>query len=172
MLIDDWARRDFNRLITYCRSADAFQDVPFSLPHTYAALDQAFPGSKFILTVRNDGAEWFDSLTRFHSKLIGKNRIPTVDDLQAFNYNGQGWLWAAHQLAYRVQPADLYAPGHYIPQYDAHNEQVADYFRHRPDDLLVLNVGRPDAMESLCRFLKMPYHGERMPHLNHSRQAA
>lgn len=51
-LIEDWARRDFRKIVRYCRTADAFQDVPFSWPHTFEALDQAFPQSKFILTVR------------------------------------------------------------------------------------------------------------------------
>ena len=39
-LIHDWARRDFRRLFLYCRTAQAFQDIPFSLPFTFQALDQ------------------------------------------------------------------------------------------------------------------------------------
>ena len=54
MLIDDWAKRDFRRIIKYCRTADAFQDIPFSLNFTFQAVDAAFPGSKFILSVRDD----------------------------------------------------------------------------------------------------------------------
>jgi len=36
------------------------------------------------------------------------------------------------------------------------------------DDLLVLNVGMPEAMERLCKFLNIPYNGEKMPALNQS----
>jgi hypothetical protein len=30
-LLEDWGKRDFCRIIRYCKSADAFQDIPFSL---------------------------------------------------------------------------------------------------------------------------------------------
>ena len=49
LLMEDWARRDFRSIIRFCRGADAFQDIPFSLPRTYAAMDRAFPGSRFVL---------------------------------------------------------------------------------------------------------------------------
>ncbi len=52
LMIGDWSKRDFRRLISFCRTAQAFQDIPFSLPYTFQALDMAFPRSKFILTVR------------------------------------------------------------------------------------------------------------------------
>jgi len=54
LLIENWAKRRFNRLNAYCQSFDAFQDIPFSLDYTYQAMDHAFPASKFILSVRND----------------------------------------------------------------------------------------------------------------------
>jgi len=44
-LMDDWAVRDFRRIVRYCRTADAFQDVPFSVEFTYQILNCAFPGS-------------------------------------------------------------------------------------------------------------------------------
>jgi len=53
LLMEDWAKRDFQRIVDYCETADAFQDVPFSLEFTYQVLDYAFPDSRFILTVRN-----------------------------------------------------------------------------------------------------------------------
>src|SRR5207248_6822925 len=82
LLIKDWSRRDFRRIVRYCASADAFQDIPFSLDYTYQAVDCAYPGSKFILTVRSSGDEWYASLIRFHTKIIGKNRLPTAADLK------------------------------------------------------------------------------------------
>lgn len=54
-LIDAYAIRDFGPIMSYCETAEAFQDVPFSWPYTYVVLDQAFPNSKFILTVRSGG---------------------------------------------------------------------------------------------------------------------
>ena len=68
LLLDDWAQRNFRRLIKYCRSAEAFQDIPFSLDYTFQAMDAAFPNSKFILSVRDSADQWYQSLTRFHEK--------------------------------------------------------------------------------------------------------
>lgn len=167
-LIEDWARRDFSRLLTYCESADAFQDVPFSLANTYAALDEAFPNSKFILTVRDSAGEWFDSLTRFHTKLIGVGRLPTAADLQEFAYLEPGWLWMAHKLIFCVDESTLYQRELYERHYEAHNRAVKEYFCNRPRDLLILNLGQPDALESLCRFLERSPVGLAMPHLNRS----
>ncbi|HUW94309.1 MAG TPA: sulfotransferase [Anaerolineae bacterium] len=57
--------------VEYCRGAEAFQDIPFSLRYTYQALDNAFPGSRFVLSVREDEDEWYRSLIRFHQKRLG-----------------------------------------------------------------------------------------------------
>jgi len=170
--IYDWAKRDFRPIIELCKTAEAFQDVPFCLDYTYIALDQAFPGSKFILTVRNNASEWFGSLTRFHTQIVGKNRLPTADDLKAFPYREAGWLWQAHTLIFGGDESSVFDRELYIRQYESHRLGVIDYFRHRPDDLLVLNLGDTNAMDRLCAFLGVERNGRTMPHLNASRKAA
>src|SRR5260221_5833998 len=114
LFIEDWSRRDFRRIVRYCRSADAFQDIPFSLDYTYQALDSAYPGSKFILTVRSSGDQWFASVVNFHTKIIGKNRLPTAADLKEFSYRRQGWLWQTLQLVYGDAEDALYEREPYI----------------------------------------------------------
>lgn len=47
-----------------------FQDVPFSLPNFYKTMDCEFPNSKFILTIRDNENEWYNSLIRFYKKLF------------------------------------------------------------------------------------------------------
>jgi len=74
--IDLWAKRNFKALLSYCRFTQFFQDIPFSLPFAYVVLDQAFPNSKFILTLRDSPQQWYDSLTRFYSKKWGRKREP------------------------------------------------------------------------------------------------
>jgi hypothetical protein len=167
-LVEDWARRDFTRLVRYCRSADAFQDVPFSLDYTYQVLHYAFPGSKFILTVRDSADVWYESLIRFHTKLLGKNHLPTPDELRAFPYHKGGWLWRIQELVYDATEESLYDRQKYVAHYERHNEQVQDYFRHRADALLILNLADSDALVRLCAFLGKPFSGGVMPHLNMS----
>jgi Sulfotransferase domain len=165
LLLEDWGRRDFRRIIAHCESADAFKDIPFSLPYTYQTVDATFPGSRFILTVRDDAERWYESLTRFHTRIVGKGRLPTAGDLKDFGYRYRGWLWRNHELIYGATETTLYDKETYMGHYDLHNRQVLDYFRHRPGDLLVLNIAEPAAMERLCAFLGVPTAGRSMPHL-------
>ncbi|MEW6132914.1 MAG: sulfotransferase [Pseudomonadota bacterium] len=72
LLLKDWAVRDFRRLVAYCHTAQAFQDIPFSLPYTFQAMDMHFPESKFILTVRDSADQWYHSLVKFHKKIWGE----------------------------------------------------------------------------------------------------
>lgn len=169
LLLDDWARRDFRRIIELARSADAFQDIPFSLPFTYQALDGAFDGSKFILTVRNTPQDWFASVVSFHSAIVGKSVPPRLEELKAFAYVHPGWLWKSQQLTYGISEETLYNHEVYMRHYVMHNLNVVDYFRHRPGQLLVLKLEEPTAMERLCQFLGIEYSGQPMPHLNRSK---
>lgn len=168
LLLEDWAHRRFQAIVKYCKRAEAFQDVPFSLDFTYQAVDQAFPESKFILTVRNSADDWYDSLVRFHTKILKQGHLPKASDLKAFPYRERGWIWRAQKLIYGIDEATLYDRDIYINHYKSHNERVKRYFRYRPDDLLVLNVSKPDAMDRLSTFLGVPAPAAKMPHLNRS----
>ena len=77
-LLPEWAERKFQKIIKYCYTAQFFQDIPFSLPYTYVALDQSFSRSKFILTVRDNSNQWYNSITKAHANLWGKDgEVPT-----------------------------------------------------------------------------------------------
>lgn len=168
--IEDWGRRDFGRIVDYCKSAEAFQDVPFSWPDTYRAMDEAFPDAKFILTVRENAEEWFESLKRFHTAIVGKGRLPTAEDLKAFPYREEGWLWRCVELVFGGDEDKLYDRENFLRHYEMHRRSVLEYFRDRPEDLLVLNVSDAMAMERLCDFLGVEAGGRTMPHLNRSRE--
>lgn len=96
LLIHDWSRRDFRRILRFCHTAQAFQDIPFSLPYTFQALDMRFPGSKFILTIRNNPDQWYHSLISFHSKLFGRGKVPDYDDLKKATYVYPDWILEAN----------------------------------------------------------------------------
>ena len=169
MLFKDWAIRDFKNIIKLCKTADAFQDVPFSNDFTYSALDYEFPRSKFILTVRNNKDEWYESLTRFHTKIVGTDRLPTADDLKEFDYRYKGFLWDSQQVKYGIDETTVYDYKIYTDQYEMHNNRVKEYFKYRPKDLLILNLSEENTMEKLYTFLGVKYNGEELPHLNKSK---
>ena len=152
-----------------CRTADAFQDIPFSLDDSYRVLDQAFPGSRFILTVRNSAEEWYDSLLRFSIRVVGKGKVPTAEDIKQLKYREPGWAWRSMCLVYAIDEETLFDRQIYMEHYLSHNRRVMAYFHDRPKDLLVLNVAQDNAMEMLCEFLEVPWPGTHMPHLNRTR---
>ena len=163
-LLYAWAKRDFEKIVHHCYSAQFFQDIPFSLPYTYISLDQAFPGSKFILTVRDSPEDWYKSLTAFHAKLWGKDRrIPTKDDLKNSYYSKKGWAWEANRIIYNTPEMEPYNKVQLIDHYNQHNKSVIEYFRHRAGDLLILNVADKKAYAELCKFLDIDIEEKEFP---------
>jgi hypothetical protein len=161
-LLRDWAKRDFRRLVAYCHTAQAFQDTPFSLPYTFQAMDMNFPGSKFILTVRDNPEQWYRSLLQFHHKLWGE-KIHTLEGLKTINYAYPGFAYDARVLVHDCETEDPYDKDVLIAHYNFHNQMVLDYFRSRPQDLLVLNVAEKGAYRKLCAFLGLPSNADEFP---------
>jgi hypothetical protein len=151
--IHDWAKRDFKRIINYCKTAQAFQDTPFSLPFTYIILDHFFPGSKFILTKRDSAEEWYNSLVKFHSKKFGDGKVPTKEDLKNAVYRYKGRPWEGNRAMFNSPENEPYKKDVLIKYYNNHLYNVKEYFRHRPDDLLILNLKEKDSYFNFCTFL-------------------
>lgn len=160
----DWAQRNFKPIIDHCKTAEFFQDVPFSKPFTFIALDQAFPNAKFILTIRDSPEQWYNSLTGFHSKLWGKDgKIPSKEDLQNAMYISKGWVWTMNRLSYTTPEDNPYQKDILIKSYVDYNNSVVEYFRHRQSDLLILNVAKAGAYRKLCEFIGKPTTFEEFP---------
>jgi hypothetical protein len=163
-LFDDWVLRDFKRIIRYCFTAQFFQDAPFSYPYTFIAVDQAFPKSKYILTIRDDAKQWYNSLTRFHANLWGqKGIIPTAEDLKNATYIYKGFPYYSRMHIFNVTSDEPYKEDIMIDYYKTHNKNVRDYFRHRPDDLLVINLKEEDSYARFCKFLGVKQTKESFP---------
>jgi hypothetical protein len=107
-------------------------------------------------------------VTRFHTKILGKERLPTSNDLKAFTYRYKGFLWESMKAKYGIDEATVYDYKIYTDQYEMYNHRVKEYFKYRPDDLLVLDVSEIGAMKKIYEFLGFKYCGESMPHLNQS----
>jgi hypothetical protein len=48
---------------------------------------------------------------------------------------------------------DLYNKEIIINHYNFHNQSVMEYFRHRPNDLLVINLAEKGAYAKFCEFI-------------------
>lgn len=112
---------------------DALTDTP--IPSFYRELDQAYPGSKFILTVR-DRESWLKSCRKqFTEKLAAKQTE------------------AHNQLFMDLYGCTVFDETKFIEGYDTFVGGVLDHFRDRPNDLLVINVAAGEGWEQLCPFL-------------------
>ena len=164
-LLYDWAKRDFKSIIAYCRTGNAFQDIPFSLPYTYQALDAAFPNSRFILTVRNSSDAWFNSLQQFHQKLFNEGNPLEEQHLANATYRHKGWMLDFMRFVFDYPNTPLYDKETYIKVYERHNAVIIDYFKNRPNDLLVLNLSEADAYNKFRVFLGLPPNNGSFPWL-------
>lgn len=131
----------------------ALCDLP--LPLLYQDLDRAYPGSKFILTVR-DEPEWLSS--------VEKHFDP------AFNVFRRGWdtdpfSHRVHRLLYGRKDFDAEVMR---ARYRRHNAEVREYFANRPGDLLVKSTYEWD---DLCRFLECLVPDVAYPHENETVKA-
>ena len=156
LLIFDWYKRDFKKIIKLCKTANAFQDVPFSLPFTYIILDQYFKNAKFILSIRNNEDQWYNSLTKFHSKLFSDgSAIPTCKQLKEAEYRYKGFVYQTFKLIYNTKDDDIYNKETLINLYNNHNYLVKEYFKSRPEKLIVINVSKKNDYFRLCEFLNI-----------------
>ncbi len=155
LLLTDYINGNFNKIIDYCKTAEVFQDFPFSFPETYKYLDEAFPGSKFILSLRGNAEEWYASLTGFHARMFGNGKIPSANDLKNANYINKGWAWKAVNILFHSPDDDPYNKEMLIKKYNDYNTEVINYFSGRSEDLLVLNLADKTAYKKFCIFLKI-----------------
>lgn len=115
-------------------------DLP--IPLLYKKLDRAYPGSKFILTIRNE-ARWLKS----------------VEKLWDYKYNPTRWMWDVYPFSNHIHSV-LYGtrdfkPELFLARYRRHNAEVLEYFEDR-DDLLVMNMEARTHWPKLCAFLGKP----------------
>jgi Sulfotransferase domain/N-terminal domain of galactosyltransferase len=132
----------------------ALSDLP--IPMLYKQLDSSYPGSKFILTVR-DEEKWIDSIAR----------------LWSYEYNPQRWTWDVYPISNRLHKA-LYGTADFdaeifINRYRMHNDEVKEYFIDRPHDLLVMDIEAGQGWTRLCQFMGMDVPSVPFPHHYHTK---
>lgn len=158
-LLRSYKNNDFGTIIKYCRTAQVFQDFPFSFPETFKHLDLAFPGAKFVLTLRDTPEQWHRSLINFFMKLSGTEKIPTKEEMLHAQYVWKGWMWEAYTLVGEEDYEKPFDKERFIRYYNEYNQSVIDYFRDRPNDFIVINVGEAGSYQRLMDFLgiKSPF---------------
>jgi hypothetical protein len=167
LLVKDVVNNNLEDFLKYVKYAGvAFQDVPFSLPNTFKMLDEKFPNSKFILTIRDSPDIWYKSLTNFHAKLFGNGKTPNKSDLIKAKYAYPGYAWEINRICYNSPEDDIYNKDILIQHYIDYNNSVIDYFKTQPEKLIVVNLSEPNAAERICNFLNTKRTIEKVPWKN------
>ncbi|MBL57420.1 MAG: hypothetical protein CMP61_09540 [Flavobacteriales bacterium] len=166
-LLKNYINNDLDSIISFVRRHGVFfQDVPFSLPEVFKHIDKAFPESKFILTIRDSSDVWYNSISKFHSKLFGGGNIPSKELLMNANYIYKGWIWDFMKVYGGLDHAP-YDEESLKNFYNKYNEDVLSYFRDKPDKLLVVNLKDSNAISRLADFIGVSDTGlEEMPWAN------
>jgi hypothetical protein len=138
-----WAKAIWTEMTTAGRSPTmekhyAVCDLP--IPLLYREFDQSYPGSKFILTTR-DEQKWLRSVRNHWDPSV--NRFRRDWDCDPFTHK-------AHKLLYGQKGFNEEV---FLERFRRHNAEVLDYFAGRPGDLLYMNIDKYAGWDMLCKFL-------------------
>jgi hypothetical protein len=137
-------------LLKYHDGLTDITTVPF-----YEQFDKLYPGSKFILTVR-DEESWLGSCsTHWFNRPAFKD---TNDPDEEVHLRMRQFLRSSVFGCYN------FIPKRFIWVYERHLRDVQAYFKDRPEDLLIINVCSGEGYEKLAPFLERPIPAQPFPH--------
>lgn len=135
--------------IEEARKFETFEDWPWFL--IYRELDQTFPDSKFILTLRKDTETYVASLKGHHDRQGIRDERYVKPYYWDVVHGHDPVAWDYEKSAQR---------------YERHNREVLEYFGDRINkDLLVVCWEHGDGWAELSRFLNKAAPDEPFPHL-------
>jgi len=154
-----WAKKIWEEMKEYGRSLTVEQsyalcDVP--IPSLYQQLDKAYPNSKFIMTIREEAA-WLESAKKHWDPATNKFR--EAWDTDPFTH----WI---HKEMYGQKWFD---PEIFLARYRRHNDEVKEYFKDRPQDILTFDVSAGHGWYELCGFLRLEVPTQPFPRRNVAR---
>jgi adenylyl-sulfate kinase len=140
-----WAKAIWEEMLESGRSRTlerdyALCDLPISM--LFRELDKAYPGSKFILTLRNEN-EWIESIRTHFSE---KNQFYAQWNTDPFTHRIHNELYGRKKFDEGVMRA----------RFRRHNAEVLEHFKDRPRDLLVMDMSKGAGWYELCGFLRKP----------------
>ena len=150
-----WAKAIWTEMKTWGRSLTVEKsyhlcDLP--IPLLFRELDKAYPGSKFIHTMLDEEV-WVKAAEIHWSP---RNRFRASWDSDPFSHR-------IHQEVYGQRHFDREV---FLARYRQHNAEVLDYFKDRPQDLLVMNMSAGAGWPELCGFVGKPVPDVPYPHGN------
>lgn len=134
-------RKNFKKVLRELKQYDAAEDFPW--PMIYQEVDRLLPACKFILTIR-DPKDWLKSVSHHISQ-------PKIM---------HDWVYGKGKSVPRDHEY------HFLKVYNRHIQDVKEYFKNRPEDLLVIDLTQSGQWKKLCTFLDEPIPDIPFPHAN------
>lgn len=125
---------------------EALTDTP--IPSFYRELDVRYPNSKFILTVRGQEG-WLKSCKKQFTASLAEKQSE-----------------AHNQLFMDLYGCTAFDEQKFLSGYEKFVSSTLEYFKNRPQDLLVINVVAGEGWEKLCPFLGQPVPENPFPKAN------
>lgn len=122
-------------------AGDGASDIPV-IP-IYKQLDKKFKNSKFVYLTREN---WIDAVEPYFERKKGRNYGSWQTDIRKSVYGSV-----------------LFDRKKYEDAYNRHDEDVRNYFKDRPDDLLIMNIVGGDSPKLLTDFLGLGDKGYEFP---------
>lgn len=132
---------------------ESHQFIGNGIERFYRHLDEYYPDSKFILLVRDEDS-WLESYRRH---LSGTRNLTQHSHFYAYMLS-----------AYGIGNFD---PTFWREAFRKHNYEVQEYFRNRPEKLLVMDICAGQGYETLCPFLGLPICDDAFPKENVAKRA-
>ena len=143
-LVMEYAEGRLDGILEIAAEYNNFEDWPW--PLVYPELDEAFPGSKFVLTTRRSAEVWYESLCRHADRKSSETR-------------------RVREVVYGYgDPADR--PDYFRRFYERHNAEARAHFASRPDDLLEICWEVESDWSRLAAFLGVTAPRVELPHEN------
>lgn len=139
--------------LTLLKHHDGITDI--TVAQYYAQLDKLYPGSKFILTVR-DKQGWLRSCENHW--LNAPAFIETDDPELLSRLKVRQFFRASTYGCYDFEPE------RFSWVFDQHIKNVTEYFKDKPGRLLIMDVCAGDGFEKLAPFLDRPMPCTPFPH--------
>ncbi|HYD90872.1 MAG TPA: sulfotransferase [Flavobacterium sp.] len=139
-LLPALSENNFDAVEAIVNQFDAFKDNPW--PVLYRQLDEKYPGSKFILTIREERS-WIKSIVNHFAD--------KPSEMIRYIYG----------VPYPSGNEEIF-----ISKYRQHHLAVTTYFRNRKNDLLILQLPDENAWHKICEFLGHDIPPVPFPHAN------
>lgn len=141
-LANDLFAGNWDKVFREADKYDVLEDNPWAV--IYKELDAQYPGSKFIMTTRDEN-KWIKSVV---------------------NHFG-GDTTRMREYIYGEGNGD---PEHldslYLERYKKHISDVKEYFKDRPEDLLIISWEQDNGWKEICTFLNIKMPKVAFPHVN------